>query len=195
MRYAVSCRQCRAAKRRCHWGQAQAACHPCVQRREACSRSDHVQNRPALIPKAPTSLSVPEMLEMVDLYFIYIHDRPHSLFHVRSLRDALLQGTVDRCLALAICAMGSRFSSQYRAEAMDLQIQVIALFSAQLEVVTLSNVQTCILIANLHAASGNSVLEALYFGTIDPSAKTNADCHRYCEQDGSFMWFTQRRRV
>lgn len=186
MRHATSCHQCRTAKRRCHLIEGEKACRPCQERRQICSRFGRSKDALSPAPAVP-SISLEVVLHMVKLYFVYIHDRPHSLFHEHDLLDTISNERADKCLVLAICAMGCRFSNvlQHRQAARELQRQATFTFSQQLETLSLSNIQTCVLIANLHAAEQNSMLEALYFGRFRVSAVDHIDYHRNREQDGS----------
>lgn len=110
--------------------------------------------------------SLEEESRYIQLYFRYIHDRPHSLFHQQSLWNAVRNGTLPESLSAAICALGCRFAFQTepRGVAFAFMARSKALFAQQLEDISVTNIQTCILLANSYAAEQNNRLEALYFG-------------------------------
>lgn len=105
-------------------------------------------------------------LEFVDLYMRFIHDRPQTLFHEKTLWNEIYAGTICECLLIAICATGCKFSDNLQNCQLStgLKDRSRALFSQQLETISIPNIQTCILLANLYAAEQNNALEALYFG-------------------------------
>lgn len=111
----------------------------------------------------PSSL---EISEFIRLYFRYIHDRPHSLFHEQSLWNAVSNGALPDSLSTAICALGCRFASKpaQRELASSFMTRSKTLLAQQLEDISVTNIQTCILLANSYAAEQNNRLEALYFG-------------------------------
>ncbi len=113
-----------------------------------------------------SALSSEATVQLVELYLRFVHDRPHSLFHEKSLWEEIRVGTIPEALLLAICAVGCRFSNE--AEQYNLSPALTTrssfLFSRQLEEISLANIQTTILLANLYAATQKNELEALYYG-------------------------------
>ena len=51
----------------------------------------------------------PNTLHLVDLYFLYIHDQPHSLFHEPSFKASVASGTVSRIVLLAMMGLSARY--------------------------------------------------------------------------------------
>ncbi|KFZ14497.1 hypothetical protein V501_03196 [Pseudogymnoascus sp. VKM F-4519 (FW-2642)] len=102
---------------------------------------------------------------LVEHYINKLHDRPHSLFHLPTLRKRVQNREINKALLLAICSLGSRFSAE--PEICMLQEQLTAeskrLILADLENICLEGIQTCILIANLCAANAKPSSEALFF--------------------------------
>lgn len=49
-----------------------------------------------------------EIIYLVDLYFEYIHDKPHSLFHEPSLKGSVVDGTVSRAVLLSMVGLSAR---------------------------------------------------------------------------------------
>lgn len=103
--------------------------------------------------------------ELVGHYLDKVHDRPHSLFHPQTLRDRVRDGTTSHALLLAICSMGARFSPDPDIRHLEpaLTAKSQSLLQADLTNMTLENIQTCILVANLCAANRNHKDEALFF--------------------------------
>lgn len=67
--------------------------------------SHHALEQPVLLPE--TNL----LLELVGLYFDYIHDQFHSLFHRPSFFEDIAQQTVPEGLLYGMVGLGSRFST------------------------------------------------------------------------------------
>lgn len=64
-------------------------------------------------PQASNELILPPQVlqeQLVELYFRYIHDTFHSLFHQPSLLEDVRHGTVPRVILLSIISLSSRFS-------------------------------------------------------------------------------------
>lgn len=175
-----ACHECRRSRRKCIQANSgpHTPCLPCEHRNLKCSKASRPADSQRLA--AATSslqsrdleqdtsaiLSSDEIAECVHLYFRFIHDRPHSLFHETTVRSQVEHEEMSRCLLFAICATGCRFSLNTKVQncSMDLRTKSSRIFSGALETITLSNIQTCVLLANLYAADNNNDLEALYFG-------------------------------
>jgi hypothetical protein len=108
------------------------------------------------------------VVELVEHYIDKLHDRPHSLFHLPTLRVSVQKRTIKKALLLAICGLGSRFSTQAEICVLEQQLTATAkrLILADLENICLENIQTCILVANLCAANGTPSSEALFFRNL-----------------------------
>lgn len=179
MRNPTSCRECRIAKRKCTPDPAgrQLRCLVCKSRRIPCSNTAIPQPRlasplegPAVHLTTSDRRFIPapsgEEIEFINLYFRYIHDRPHSLFHENSTWEALRNGTLPAHLWAAMCVMGCRFAPQQsqRDLAPGFADRSGALLAQQLDQLSLENVQTCVLLANWYTAVPNASLEVMYFG-------------------------------
>lgn len=180
MKPASACRQCRTAKRKCTISDhgPGKACVPCQRRDKTCSHSSHAPEPRTLEPSftalyadSPGShendkLDSDIVQSFVALYLRFIHDRPHSLFHEQSLWRDIRSRSISQCLLNAICALGCRFSANdnHRDLSTSLRQKSSAVFALNLETISLAQVQTCILLANLFAAEQDHGLEALYFG-------------------------------
>ncbi|OBT72100.1 hypothetical protein VF21_09172 [Pseudogymnoascus sp. 05NY08] len=111
------------------------------------------------------NLSQEVIIELVEHYINKLHDRPHSLFHLPTLRKRVRDREVNKALVLAICSLGSRFSAD--PEVYNLGGQLTAeskrLALDDFENISLESIQTCILIANICAADAKPSSEALFF--------------------------------
>lgn len=166
MKPPTACLQCRERKLRCTSIGAGLPCKKCTSTQRQCSWV------PAPTPKrAPTGpniagLEKSTVTRIVDDYVRYLHDRPHSLFHVPSLKRAVYEDALDPALLLAICSLGCRFApdSGTRNQCIPLFHKAAALFQTQMENVTIHSLQTCILLANVCSAESKPSSEAMYFG-------------------------------
>lgn len=184
MRSATACLECRATKRKCvqlDRAKPEDDCVGCRSRKVYCSKSSRIQKSQrtaSLITPAPckdTSSDFPlheDSHECIELYFRFLHERPHSLFHEKTLWEQFRSGEISTCLLLAICTLGSRFSTRpdLRVLAATYQANCRAVFATQLEQISLPNIQTAILLANIYAAEQRNDLEALYFGIANRMA-------------------------
>ncbi|PNS17167.1 hypothetical protein CAC42_7221 [Sphaceloma murrayae] len=180
MRNAKACLQCRNLKRKCTTSSQSGPCDHCAKKQVACSltqpvapRSNHRQTDKIqpLVPKPEhileVSLNIPKrvVIDLVELYIYNIHDRPHSLFHLQTLRRQVGSGSVSLHLLYAICAVGCRFSQQLWIRKMedDLTKESRRLAHAELSSASIELVQTLIILANLFVARHDASTEALYF--------------------------------
>lgn len=170
-----ACKQCRQAKRKCARNEADKACTQCDKRQISCSNSTRVIRVPEILPdqcsdrgfseKHGIGLPLEITVNLVEHYINKLHDRPHSLFHIPTLRKGVRDGDLNSTLLLALCSLGSRFSGNpdIRMLKQQLTAQTKRLILADLENICLENLQTCILVANICAADMNPTSEALFF--------------------------------
>lgn len=182
----TSCQQCRDAKRKCIYadhGSSDPSCQRCKRRTLKCSRS-WLQQRGATTrrpvapapPASPPAPSPTKTLEgflsnaesvsrLVQEYMSRIHGRPHSIFHGATLWRDIREGRAGQALILSICAMGAHTVDDPALRSLEplLTAECKRLLLADLERVCLETVQTCILVANLCVAHGNSSSEFLFF--------------------------------
>jgi hypothetical protein len=48
------------------------------------------------------------VLDIVDLYFTFMHEKPHSLFHEATFKAKVRDGTVARAVLLGMLAVSAR---------------------------------------------------------------------------------------
>ncbi|KAF5262559.1 hypothetical protein FOXYS1_6712 [Fusarium oxysporum] len=107
-----------------------------------------------------------ERMYLVNLYFRFIHDSPHSLFHEPTFKASAAEGTVSKPVLLAMLGLSARFATEpdivargpmYRAQA-------TAALKEDLEHICIENIQACILVGNNFFGEGDADAESLYFG-------------------------------
>ncbi|KAL4920824.1 hypothetical protein BDW62DRAFT_176301 [Aspergillus aurantiobrunneus] len=174
MKVAKSCRQCRAAKRKCTSVTfSHSACTLCAQKGLDCSLLAGLNpSRPQLIAPAVTASECPTEVsdevrdQLVDLYLQLIHDKPHTLFHPATLKSRVQAGSLPDAVLFSILALAARFSSDQT-----IQKQVKSFFQTakesfkrKLDEVSLDNVHAATLIGNICGVEGDPNGESLFFG-------------------------------
>ena len=201
MRPSTACVACRKRRRRCETASPGQACLHCQDRDVRCSftakanASNGIWSSPPISPTTTEfeltrcqSISTqlparPLCVELVDLYFRYIHDTFHSIFHRPSLMDEVEAGTIPKVLLLGIISLSARFSddiffagSDPRARGRPYAREAEHLLD--LREVSLTTIQACVLIGAFSITEGEAASEAVvsshfafsYFGarTNDP---------------------------
>lgn len=49
-----------------------------------------------------------EILSLVELYFKFMHDKPHTLFHEPTFRSSVANGTASRQVLLSMMGLSAR---------------------------------------------------------------------------------------
>ncbi|KAJ9148943.1 Nonribosomal peptide synthetase 12 [Pleurostoma richardsiae] len=199
MKVAKACQPCRVAKRRCFRTAPGKPCSACMAKQlkvfkpartrllipslsttEDFSgdrktsperRQEKVQDNKA---KAGLELLSDSVIEnLVENYLVKIHDRPHSLFHPPTLRQDVRLKHISRALLCALCSMGCRFSTDTGIRRLEplLTAEAKRLLKADIENISLENIQTCILAANLSGSESKSASEALFFRIANSMAQ------------------------
>ena len=176
MKMAKACRECRISKRKCTRVDTCGPCAQCLKSGLSCSSMLRMTKDPHLVPcdlgarfdqEDPHTINLQDeiAIELVEHYIDKIQDRPQSLFHTPTLRESVRKRTIKKPLLLAICSLGSRFSTRAEIRALEYKLTTEAkrLILADLENICLENIQTCILVANLCAANATPSSEALFF--------------------------------
>lgn len=131
MKVAKACRQCRESKRKCTRPPGALRCTPCALKQLPCSlASSYTRPQAPILPQPPSSASPPSaapspashqqglvlpsqavILELVDIYITLLHDKPHSLFHEPSIRQAVQAETISKQVLCGILALSARHVS------------------------------------------------------------------------------------
>jgi hypothetical protein len=187
---AKACRECRISKRKCSRVDTHGPCTQCLKTGHSCSSMLRVVSDPYLKPRglgqgidqedsrSIAALHQEIVVELFEHYIDKIHDRPHSLFHLPTLRESVRKRTIKKPLVLAICSLGSRFSTDTDIRTLEHQLTAEAkrLVLADLENICLENIQTCVLVANLCAANATPSSEALFFRKLLRHYYSESDC-------------------
>ncbi|KAL4964607.1 uncharacterized protein BDV14DRAFT_209218 [Aspergillus stella-maris] len=175
MKVAKSCRQCRAAKRKCTRTDVSShlACTLCGQRGLDCSliavskpKLPQIIAPAVVVPGRADKLSSDARDELIDLYFQIIHDKPHTLFHPASLKSRVQTGSLPDATLFSILALAARFSEDQHIRKQTRSFFQTAKdsFKKTLENVNLDNVHAAALIGNICGVEGEPRGESLFFG-------------------------------
>lgn len=106
------------------------------------------------------------ILELVDVYIALLHDKPHSLFHEPSIRQAVQAETISKQVLCGILALSARFHNDaaVRAQGTAFAQEAKRLLKEDVETICIENIQACILVANACGAVNEGNSEALFFG-------------------------------
>lgn len=180
---AKSCRRCRVRKQKCS-ADLGDGCSECLRAGTECSllqrpiKWRRLEQLPAAeeiqVTAAPIGfdleldrlLSKETIKVLVQNYLYYIHDRPHSLFHRKTLWRDIETGSLKSGLLYSICSLGSPFVQDPEVKLLRPRLTAASkrMLQIHMEDVCLQNVQTAILLANLCHADLQPHSEALYFG-------------------------------
>ncbi|KAF6826057.1 C6 transcription factor [Colletotrichum plurivorum] len=113
--------------------------------------------------------SLPVRLDLVRLYFDYIHDQFHSLFHRPTFVEDALADRVPEGILYGICALSARFSTDPVFADIDPRDRVHGYLQAaekclNIRDVSLTTIQLCVLIGAAWTADGNGEAENIYYG-------------------------------
>ncbi|EXL98759.1 hypothetical protein NOF04DRAFT_6311 [Fusarium oxysporum II5] len=177
MKLPTACSRCRRRRKKCFRTKPGGPC-------DACAKKQHHQC--SLVPTSPqprrvspqpqhvsakhndlspqSSLSHDLIEELVENYIYYILDRPHTLFHLPTLRTAVREDTLGDALLSAILAFGCRFHDKPEIASLGpaFMEKAKSLLKQDMENICLENIQTCVLLANLSSSSKNPESEALF---------------------------------
>lgn len=115
MKISTACSQCRTGKRKCRSARIGDLCNPCIKRNLPCSNQASLRQRQPMAHSLSTALCdaiqppySEDVIYLADLYFDYIHDKPHTLFHEPSLKESIVDGTVSRTVLLSMIGLSAR---------------------------------------------------------------------------------------
>lgn len=168
------------------------ACAYCVKKRVACSFASHSNGgvaewttRSSASPQTQTSTSDfefvrcqsvttslptrPLCIELTELYFRYIHDTFHSIFHRPSVMQDVANGTLPKVLLFGIVSLSARFSSDPFFSDVDARFRGRpyareAEHLLNLREISLTTIQATILIGAYAITEGDARGEAVCYG-------------------------------
>jgi hypothetical protein len=131
----------------------------------------------AVTLRTPPSHSTPQPLpplalrqQLVELYFDYIHDQFHSIFHQASFMTDVANDNVPHILLFAIFALAARFSPNKAFAGVDPRERGEVYRSASEKLFSIrdlssTTIQVCLLLGAYEAANGETGIENLYYST------------------------------
>ncbi|TQV92186.1 Fungal specific transcription factor [Cordyceps javanica] len=175
-----ACETCRNRRRKCIRSQQGLTCDYCAERGLECNLSSELTSRKdgyepiipwrshALTHKSKLLPPTELCLELIHLYFRYIHVSFHVLFHKPSFLDAFHRGTLPRILLFAVMGMSARFSKH------ESQVEIPPRergrrFSKEAERLldlhdmSLTTIQACLLLGAAAVVEGEKATESVYF--------------------------------
>ncbi|WZH42085.1 fungal-specific transcription factor domain-containing protein [Fusarium acuminatum] len=176
MRFPTACSRCRRRRKKCIQTKSGAPCDACAKNRHPqCSLVETSPQQRRISPRHHPRvehhdlnpqffLSHDAIEDLVENYIHYILDRPHTLFHLPTLRAAVREGRLGDALLFAILAFGCRFHSKPEIASLGPTFMEKSkqLLKQDMENICLENIQTCVLLANLSSSSKNPESEALF---------------------------------
>ncbi|KAL2820162.1 hypothetical protein BDW59DRAFT_164775 [Aspergillus cavernicola] len=186
---AGACATCRSRKRRCIPTSKGQACQLCLSLSAPCSlslvpRPDTTIDRggssqtgrsrelpPALDNHLGALASREVCVELVNLYFRFIHDIPHTIFHQPSFLHRLNEGTAPMIHVYAMCALAARFSNNPIFDGIPpcdrgngFVTEAVRLFQPEIISPSLETVQGFLLVGYYYSGEGNVDGKHIYVG-------------------------------
>ncbi|OQV05348.1 Fungal specific transcription factor domain-containing protein [Cladophialophora immunda] len=187
MRPPTACVVCRTRRRKCEVTAAGAPCAYCTSRKLSCSFAPFPPTDTAWPNQSPTTTpetvtsgltrcqsittdlpSQPLCIDLVELYFRYIHDTFHSLFHPPSVMEDVINGTIPRVLLFAMISLSARFSDDPFFAGIDPRIRgrpyaQEAEHLLNMREVSLTTLQAAVLLGAYVITEGEAAAEAVFY--------------------------------
>lgn len=181
MRPPTACLTCRTRRRKCEATGIGVACSHCSGKGIHCSLGGSSPSTKSRTVKSPPCYRVfstddlPVLLppralceELASLYFQYIHDTFHSLFHKPSCMREVSTGTIPRVILFAIISLAARFSNDSIFEGTDPRVRGKVYANEgrrllDLADVSLTTIQACVLLGACSIVDGDASTEAVYY--------------------------------
>ncbi|CZT40962.1 uncharacterized protein RSE6_00639 [Rhynchosporium secalis] len=189
MRKPTACEACRNRRRKCKIPEGERDCTHCTARHIKCiqkppvggyydqsvlaSESRQIENehvnqqstQEANHAYPPLALR----LELVQLYFDYIHNQFHTLFHPPTFLAAVAEHRVENVLLYPMFALSARFSTDVFFEGTTPSERGAAFIPRaerllQVHRASLTTIQACVLLGAAYIANGDDVTENIYYG-------------------------------
>ncbi|KAH7180050.1 uncharacterized protein B0J16DRAFT_417639 [Fusarium flagelliforme] len=176
MRSPTACSRCRNRRKKCIRTKPTGPCDACAKNRiHQCSLVKISPQQRRISPRQNSKAQYNDMNpqffishdlieELVENYIHYILDRPHTLFHLPSLRSAVKEDRLGDALLFALLAFGCRFHSKPEVSSLGPTFMQKSkqLLKEDMENICIENIQTCVLLANLSSSSKNPESEAIF---------------------------------
>lgn len=130
--------------------------------------SPQVSNAGSYVAKGICLPPIDVCVDIGNLYFRYIHDTFHSLFHQPSVEDDIANGTLPQVLLLGIISLASRFSQNPFFDGIDPRVRgqpyaKEAQRILDLREVSVTTIQACVLLGAFVVTEGEAAAESLYY--------------------------------
>lgn len=134
------------------------------------------------------------IVKLVELYIECIHDKPHTLFHVPTLRADVASRSIDKALLCSVLALSARFAATNKSRSLGPRFfkQAKRLLQQDLETLSLSRIQAWVIAGNVAGAESNSTSESLFFGIAIRSAHL-LGLAQHRPEDGAVLRETKSR--
>ncbi|KAL4798491.1 hypothetical protein BDV19DRAFT_377018 [Aspergillus venezuelensis] len=209
---AGACVTCRSRKRRCIPTSSGEPCQLCHSLGKPCSLS--LVSRPTRVDREPppaveervsnasddttTELISRQLsIELVSLYFHYIHDIPHTIFHEPTFMRRINDGTAPMVHIYAMCALAARFSDNaiFGTTAPcdrghSFATEAVRLCQPYMISPSLETVQGFLLIGYYYSGEGNLDGKHIYVGL----ARLHAE-RLSCSEDANAVYQEEYRRA
>ncbi|KFY07074.1 hypothetical protein V492_07472 [Pseudogymnoascus sp. VKM F-4246] len=169
-------------RRKCTSGRGPTACLYCTERGITCIRNSGAPSPssrsysaplspPVARQPAPAGLPLPPLalcLELVELYFDFIHDKFHSIFHRPSLTEDVRQGVVPPVILFAIFALSARFSENEAFYSIAPRDRSKPYYDESARLVdirdtSITTIQACILLGGIGSSEACAFNESVYY--------------------------------
>ncbi|KAL4954715.1 hypothetical protein BDW69DRAFT_162660 [Aspergillus filifer] len=209
---AGACVTCRSRKRRCIPTSSGEPCQLCHSLGKSCSLS--LVSRPTRVDQEPppaveerlsnasdvtiTGLVSRQLsIELVSLYFHYIHDIPHTIFHEPTFMRRIYDGTAPMVHIYAMCALAARFSDNAVFDTTApcdrgqlFATEAVRLCQSCMISPSLETVQGFLLIGYYYSGEGNVDGKHIYIGL----ARLHAE-RLSCSEDANAVYQEEYRRA
>ncbi|KAH8897243.1 hypothetical protein GQ53DRAFT_791831 [Thozetella sp. PMI_491] len=182
-----ACAACRSRRRKCNISAGRLICTYCDQRNIPCvweppqggyygGRTREQERHDDEHPPLEGWPSYPLRLHLATLYFDFIHDQNHSIFHRPTFLEDLSHQRVPHSILCAIFALSARFSADPFFADTDPRKRGQVFFEQGQRLVCLSEVslhtiRLCILLGTMASAEGNPEVENIFYGVAGRMAQ------------------------
>ncbi|KFY98426.1 hypothetical protein V500_01667 [Pseudogymnoascus sp. VKM F-4518 (FW-2643)] len=169
-------------RRKCTSGRGSTTCLYCTERGITCIRNSGApspspqgysapSSPPVVRQPAAAGLPLPPpviCLELVELYFDFIHDKFHSIFHRPSLTEDVRQGVVPPVILFAIFALSARFSENEAFSGIPPRERSKPYYDESARLVdirdtSIATIQACILLGGIGSCEALAFNESVYY--------------------------------
>ncbi|CAG8961079.1 hypothetical protein HYFRA_00002621 [Hymenoscyphus fraxineus] len=191
MRRPTSCAACRSRRRKCTILRAAESCTNCVNRGIPCVKepplggyyhqhrykfssisnvdSEREDGNSHEVTRQHQLPAIPVRLGLVQLYFDYIHNQFHTIFHPPTFKSNVAEDRVPHVLLYSMFALSARFSTDPSLSHIEPRVRGAPYFDQAVKLlnirdISLVTVQASILLGAACIADGDDASETVYYG-------------------------------